>query len=184
MLPQDLSTLVAVQQQYVRFKMKYVITGNGPGKSTSALGICLRAIGHGKRAIVIQFLKGRKTGEIKAAKTIPNLEIYQFGLKKLIDLKNPPARAIELVRKGLKFAEQIAKSKPFLIVLDEINVAAGYGLVDPKDVLSLIGKFPRIHWILTGRAAPKEFIKLADIVSDIREVKYPKPPKAIRGLQY
>lgn len=155
----------------------YLWTGNGWGKTTSALGVALRAIGHNKKVIIIQFMKGRKfIGEYKIKdKLKPNYEIYQFGTKDFINIKSPTEKDKALAIKGLEFAKEAAKKKPFLLILDEINIAASIGLIDKKDVLELIDSLPKETTIyLTGRYAPKEFIRRADYVTEIKSIKCPK----------
>ena len=107
----------------------YLWTGNGWGKTTSALGTALRAIGHGKKVIVIQFMKGwgDKIGEYKIRKKLKLYEIHQFGRKGWVDLKKPTAKDKELARQGLEFAYKAVKKKPFLLILDEVNLAPSTG---------------------------------------------------------
>jgi cob(I)alamin adenosyltransferase len=164
----------------------YLYTGEGSGKTTAAFGLALRAMGHSYKVIVIQFMKGRKdTGEYKIRKKLRNYEIHQFGRKGWVDLKNPSAQDKELAERGLKKAEEALKKKPFLLVLDEINLAVAIGLLDVKDVLSLLNKKPeRTNIFLTGRRAPKELIEKADFVNEVVEVKAPKKMVCEKGVQY
>lgn len=155
----------------------YLWTGNGWGKTTSALGVALRAVGHNKKVIIIQFMKGRKhIGEYKVkCKLSPKYQIYQFGTKEFIDMKNPSKKDKDLAKKGLEFAKKAIKSKPFLLILDEINIAASIGLIDKKEVLELLDSLPKETTVyMTGRYAPKEFIRRADYVTEIRSLKFPK----------
>jgi len=166
----------------------YLWTGEGAGKSTSAFGTALRAIGHKKKVVIIQFLKGRKNiGEYKVAKLLkPYYEIYQFGRKEFVNLKKPTKKDKQLAQKGLEFARKILKEKkPFLLILDEINIAAAAGLLDVNEIINLLDSAPKQTTIyLTGRYAPKKLIKRADVVNEIRVVKFPKTIKAKRGIQY
>ncbi|HDJ96721.1 MAG TPA: cob(I)yrinic acid a,c-diamide adenosyltransferase [Candidatus Aenigmarchaeota archaeon] len=167
----------------------YVYTGNGAGKTTAALGLALRAVGHKKKVIIAQFMKGRKDiGEWKVRKRLePYYEIHQFGRKEFVNLKNPDKKDIELANKGLEFAKEALKRKPFLLILDEINIAAAFGLVDKKDVLKLLKNVPPTTTVvLTGRYAPKEFVEIADFVNEVKDVKHPlrKGIPAIKGIQY
>jgi cob(I)alamin adenosyltransferase len=167
--------------------MIIVYTGNGKGKTTAALGLALRSIGYGKRVVLIQFMKGRETGEILAAKKILGLEIYQFGRKDFVDPKNPKKEDLDLASKGLEFAKKTAKKKPDILILDEINVAVKFGLLKLEDVLKLIGATPKnTTLVLTGRYAPKEIIRKADIVTEMAEIKhhFKKSAKAIKGIDY
>jgi len=176
----------------------YLWTGEGGGKTTSALGVALRALGHGKKVVIIQFLKGRKeVGEYRIKDKLgPNYEIYQFGREEFVDLSNPTKKDLELAQKGLNFAEKKLKEKPFLLVLDEINLITGprkvkgkkvKGLIDIQDLLRLLDKIPPKTTIyLTGRYAQKRLIERADFVSEIKEIKHPmqKGIPAREGIEY
>jgi cob(I)alamin adenosyltransferase len=165
----------------------YLYTGNGAGKTANALGLALRCIGHKKKVIIIQFLKWWKnTGEYKIRKKLyPYYEIYQFGRKGWIGLQNLDKEDKKLAEKGLSFAEKMLKKKPDLLVLDEINLALHCKLLDAKDVLKFLEKVPKKTTIvLTGRNAPKELIKKADFVNEIRDIKHPKKIPTTKGIQY
>jgi len=165
----------------------YLYTGSGFGKTTSALGLALRAVGQGKKVVIIQFMKGWKnTGEYKIMKRLkPNYRIYQFGRKGFVNLKNPSEGDKKRAQRGLEFAKQEIKKKPFILILDEINLAARIGLVDKKDVLDLLSNIPKeTSVVLTGRYAPKEFIKRAEYVHILKLYKNPKHVPATRGIQY
>lgn len=166
----------------------YLWTGEGAGKSTSAFGTALRAVGHKKKVVIIQFLKGRKNvGEYKVAKLLkPYYKIYQFGRRQFVNLRKPTKRDRELAKAGLEFARKVLREKkPFLLILDEINLAAAAGLLDIDEVINLLNSAPKRTTIyLTGRYAPKKLIERADVVNEIREVKYPKHIKARAGIQY
>lgn len=167
--------------------MIIVYTGNGKGKTTAALGLALRSIGYGKRVVLVQFMKGRENGEILAAKKIPGLEIYQFGRKDFVDPKKPKKEDLDLAKMGLEFAKKTAKKKPDVLILDEINVAVKFGLLKLEDVLKLINATPKnTTLVLTGRYAPKEIIRKADIVTEMAEIKhhFKKGAKAIKGIDY
>ena len=166
-----------------------VITGNGKGKTTAAFGQALRAIGQGYNVFVLQFMKGRKYGEFLAAKKyLPNLTIRMSGLDSFVMRDNPAAIDIELAQKGLDVARKaIMSGKYDMVILDEINVALDFKLIDLKDVIKLLkNKPPAINLILTGRYAPAEIIKLADTVSEVQEVKhhYNAGIKDRAGIEY
>lgn len=152
----------------------YVFTGGGEGKTTAALGLGLRALGHGKIVVVIQFMKGRKyAGEYQVQNILKNYEVYQFGKEQFVDLKNPDKKDRELAQQGLEFAKQMIKRRPDVLILDEINVVASIGLISAKDVLGLIKNVPKnMVLILTGRDAPKAVIKAADVVSEVKKIKH------------
>jgi len=167
----------------------HLYTGEGEGKTLTAFGSALRAIGHGYKVIIVQFMKGRRdVGEYKVrARLAPEYEIYQFGRKEFIDLKSPEPIDIELAQKGLAFAREALKRKPKLLILDEINLAVAVGLLKLEDVLNLLDEIPpSTVAILTGRRAPKELIERADLASETREIKHPMKMgvPARRGIEY
>jgi len=115
----------------------YLYTGTGGGKTTNALGLALRSLGHNHKVVIIQFMKWwKKTGEYKIRKRLKGYEIYQFGRKGWKELGKLDERDKFLAKRGLKFAKRIMKKKkPHLLVLDEINLAVYCKLLDVKEVL-------------------------------------------------
>ncbi|MBW3018500.1 cob(I)yrinic acid a,c-diamide adenosyltransferase, partial [Candidatus Woesearchaeota archaeon] len=98
-------------------------TGEAGGKTTTALGLAMRALGHGQKVVMIQFLKGRKDiGEYKMQKKLKNFTIHQFGTKGLHDLRKPSEKIKKLMQQGLKKAEQVSRQKIDMLILDEINI--------------------------------------------------------------
>ena len=166
----------------------YLWTGNGWGKTTSSLGVALRAMGHGYKAVIVQFMKGwgDAIGEYKIrSKLKPLYEIYQFGTKKWINLKKPAAKDKALARKALAFAAKKAKEKPFLLVLDEVNLACAVGLLKTEDVIRFCDSVPAsVHVYLTGRYAPPKLLWRADYVNEIVMVKGPKKIRGEKGIDY
>jgi len=183
----------------------YLYTGEGPGKTTNALGLALRCVGHKKKVIIIQFMKWWKNiGEYKVRNKLkPYYEIYQFGVPGWIKLDKSKKRVIKVngiklrvrsvkdldkikANEALEFARKIVKKKkPHLLVLDEINLAIHSGLLDVKKVLELLDEIPEeTHVVLTGRYAPKELIERADFVNVINVVKMPKKMVTTEGIQY
>jgi cob(I)alamin adenosyltransferase len=165
----------------------YLYTGDGAGKTTAALGLALRSVGHKHKVIIIQFLKGRKNiGEWKIKKMLaPYYEIHQFGSPQFVDPKQLRQKDYELAHKGLEFARSVLKKRPHLLILDEINLAAAWGLIDKNEVLGLLENIPKkTDVVLTGRYAPKEFIDRADYVNEIMIVHYPEKMIAKKGIQY
>jgi cob(I)alamin adenosyltransferase len=165
-----------------------VITGNGKGKSTAAFGSALRALGHGFTVAVIQFMKGRIYGELAVLRDRLGVEVWQVGRNAFVDRKNPDPRDRELARQGLEKAWEIVRgAKHDLLILDEINVVADFGLVPVEEVLELARARPRwMDLVCTGRGAPTPLVELADTVSEVREVKhhYRKGIESRAGMEY
>ncbi len=166
----------------------YLWTGEGAGKTTSALGVALRAVGHKQKVIVVQFMKGRKDiGEYKIMKKLkPYYQIYQFGKKEFIKpITKPSKKDKEFAAKGLEFARKAAKKKPRLLILDEINLACAIGLVNVNDVIDLVKHCSRYTIVyLTGRRAHSKLKKIADFVNEIKLVKSPKKYPVRKGIEY
>lgn len=183
----------------------YLYTGHGAGKTTNALGLALRSVGHEHKVVIIQFLKHwKKIGEYKIReKLYPLYEIYQFGRPGWFKLKDEEKKIIEaggkkfvlksleeldkkLAKNGLEFAKEIVREKkPHLLVLDEINLALHWKLLDIKEVLEFLGNLPkRTDIVLTGRYAPEELIERADFVNEINVIKMPKEIVTDKGIQY
>jgi cob(I)alamin adenosyltransferase len=147
-----------------------VITGNGKGKTTSGFGCALRALGHGFRVAVIQFMKGRIYGELSVLRDRLEVDVYQFGRNAFVDPKNLDPRDVALARAGLDKAWEIVKAGEHdLLILDEINVVADFNLVPTAEVLELVKSRPRwMDIIATGRSAPASVIEAADTVSAVK----------------
>jgi len=156
--------------------MVQVYTGAGKGKTTAALGQCFRAAGHGFRCRVIQFMKGQiDYGELTAVKRFEGLiELIQGGRDSFVSKQNPADEDVRLARETLALARAAVESAEVdLLVLDEINVAIDFGLVNLNDVLDLIDAKPEnMELILTGRNAPEKIIERADLVTEMREIKH------------
>jgi len=169
--------------------MIYVFTGDGGGKTIASLGFAMRAVGQGQKVVMVQFLKGRKdTGEYKIQKKLgQKFRVYQFGGEKLINLNHPSAKDKERAKRGLDFAKKALKQKPDVLILDEINYAVAAGLLKVSDAMALLRMLPNnINVVLTGRRTPKEFIAIADGVSEIIKIKhsFDKGVPARRGVEY
>ena len=166
--------------------MIQVYTGYGKGKTTAALGLAIRAAGAGLKVYIGQFIKGKNYSELNALKKIKNIKVEQFGrgcfIKKRLQQKD-----IELAKEGLEKIKQIIFGKFYdVVILDEINVALYLKLLKLKEVVSLLRRTPRkVELILTGRYAHPQVLKLADLVSQIKEVKhyFKKGLKARRGIE-
>lgn len=169
-----------------------VITGNGKGKTTSAMGMVLRASGHGFRSCIIQFMKGDLyTGEWDGVKRLDDLvELHATGMGFCgiqgnsythAEHRASAQAAIELAR------EKLVSGNYEVIVLDEINNALKLKLVDLEQVVALIKAKPAmVHMVLTGRDAHPEIIELADTVSEVNEIKhaYRKDIEPQPGIDY
>lgn len=153
-----------------------VYTGPGKGKTTAALGLAVRAAGHGFKVYMIQFMKGRiNYGELKTAESIPNFEIKQFGRPEFVSKENPDPEDIRLAQEGFEHAKSIIFSKDYdIVILDEINVAMDFKLIPVQDVVALIEEKPEtVELVLTGRNCPREIVKTADYVTEMLEIKHP-----------
>ena len=153
-----------------------VNTGPGKGKTTAALGLALRAIGHNHRVKVIQFMKGDPFfGEILIRERLPELDIEQFGLDRFVDPKNPEPEQIQRAQAGLGAAKKAIASGEFnVVILDEVNVAMTFGLIPTDEVVSMLRSKPaHVEIILTGRDAPDAIVDVADYVNEITDRKHP-----------
>jgi len=153
-----------------------IFTGNGKGKTSAALGVVLRALGHGLRVHVIYFMKGDYPyGEQKILSQLPNVSFATFGQLDFVDPANVKPEEREQANKALEAAQRSLLSNEYdLIVLDEVNVAIAWKLVDLEKVIELIKQKPdKLELILTGRYADEKLIELADLVTEMIEVKHP-----------
>jgi cob(I)alamin adenosyltransferase len=168
--------------------MVHVITGDGKGKTTSALGMSLRGVGRGLRVCIVQFMKGYDYGEIIAAGTIENLDIKQFGRAEFVNKNMPENVDVQEAVNALKYARDVLQSGKYdILILDEVNVAIDFNLIELDSVIELVKERPEnMELVLTGRNAPKELIEVADYVSEVREVKHPfqKGVQARKGIEF
>jgi cob(I)alamin adenosyltransferase len=153
----------------------YLITGNGAGKTTSAIGLALRALGHNKKVTIIQFLKWNEdTGEMLF--THPNYRIYQFGRNGWHGFKNINNIDVEIVNKGISFMIDILESNcPDLLILDESNLIVFLKLISAKSLINKLREYmiknTNLNIILTGRHATEELIGLVDYANEVKELK-------------
>jgi cob(I)alamin adenosyltransferase len=167
--------------------MIQVYTGNGKGKTTAAFGLALRASGAGLNVYIGQFAKGGGYNEIKALKKIDNIKVEQFGRRCFIK-KSPEKIDIKMALAGLKRLNEIIAARKYgMVILDEVNIAVKLKLIPLGDLLEIIKHAPRnIELVLTGRYAHPKIIRLADLVSQVKEVKhyYVKGIKARKGIEF
>ena len=169
-------TLQAVSADFPAWEKGYlqVYTGNGKGKTTAALGLTLRAVGNGARVFIAQFMKNGAYGEIKALQNFnPRVRVQQFGTGKFlqneIDLED-----YQSCRQGILTIKKIWLSGNYnLVILDEINVALFYGLLSLKELMDIVKLKPNsMELVFTGRYAPPELLEVADLVTEMREIKH------------
>lgn len=169
-----------------------VYTGKGKGKTTAALGMALRAIGHDYKICMIQFIKGSwHYGEMSSSKRLePDFELTAIGkgFVGIIDDKTPKETHQKIAKEAITVAkEKILSQKYNIIILDEINYAVNLGLVDLNDVLDLIKSKPQnVTLVLTGNHVKQEVIDAADLVTEMREIKHPfqKGIRAKKGIDF
>ena len=168
-----------------------VNTGPGKGKTTAAMGTALRAVGQGMRVLMLQFLKGSwHYGELDAVKGFGN----SFVMKQMgrgfvkVGAEKPDPEDVRMVEAAWAEAEAAIRSGDWdLVVLDEINYAISYGMLDPAKIVEVLKAKPEmVHVILTGRNAHPTIVDLADTVTEMRQVKhaYEKGVMAQRGIEY
>jgi cob(I)alamin adenosyltransferase len=151
-----------------------IYTGEGKGKTTASLGLALRALGHGWKVLMIQFMKkSEEYGEVRMARRLEGFEIEQYGSGDFI-LSEPNEKDLSLAEKGLKRAYSAARQDYKLVILDEILGAIALGLFSLEEAEQLLEAWPKeIELVLTGRNAPPKLIDRADLASEIREIKHP-----------
>jgi len=153
----------------------HVYTGPGKGKTTAAIGLGMRAAGAGLKVYMIQFMKGRRYSELESIDKISNFTLVQHGRDEFVNKDNPEQIDIDLAQKGFAHAKEIIKGNNYdLVILDEINVAIDFNLIDMHDVLKLITEKPeKLELVLTGRYAHPEITRHADYVTEMLEIKHP-----------
>jgi cob(I)alamin adenosyltransferase len=169
-----------------------VHTGPGKGKTTAALGTALRAVGQGLRVLMVQFIKGSwHYGELDAAKMLGDerLKIMAMGRGFVkVGAEKPDPEDVRLALEAWNFASgEILSGRYEMVILDEINYAISYKMLAPEPVAETLKRKPEmVHVILTGRNAHPSLIEMADLVTEMREVKHPyqKGILAQRGIEY
>ena len=177
--------------QDIRHGLIIVNSGPGKGKTTAAMGTALRAVGQGMRVLMLQFLKGSwHYGELDAVQAFGE----KFVMKQMgrgfvkVGAEKPDPEDVRMVEEAWnQSAEAILSGQWDVVILDEINYAISYGMLDPGKVAETLRKKPdMVHVILTGRNAHPTIVDLADTVTEMRQVKhaYEKGVMAQRGIEY
>jgi len=166
----------------------HLYTGDGKGKTTAAFGLAVRAAGHGKRVYVGQFMKGRPYGENIELGDHPLITVEQYGEPDCISIGEVDEHHRELARSGLRRSrEALLEGDYDVVVFDEIDVAIWFGLLSVDDVLDIVARRPlHVELVMTGRQAPAELVRVADLVTEMREVKhyYRDGVPARAGVEY
>ena len=166
-----------------------IFTGDGKGKTTAALGEVIRALGHGLRVFIVVFMKGDYPyGEWKSLSKLPNVKVAKFGFRTFTDPANIKPEEKEEAQKALATGREAMLSGDYdLVVLDEVNVAVGWKLLELDEVVRLINDKPdNVELILTGRRADARIVEMADLVTECSKIKHPydKGIKARAGIEY
>ena len=163
-----------------------VYTGDGKGKTTAAFGLALRAAGAGLKVFIAQFVKGMKYSELDAIRILPNITIKQYGRNCFVYGK-PEKEDIKRARDGLIEVKEIITSDKYqIVILDEANIAVCYNLFSAEELLEVINSKPEsTELVITGRRADKKIIDMADLVTEMLEIKhyYSKGVKARKGIE-
>ncbi|HYY70380.1 MAG TPA: cob(I)yrinic acid a,c-diamide adenosyltransferase [Terriglobales bacterium] len=175
----------------IRRGLIIVNTGPGKGKTTAAMGTALRAVGQGMKVLMLQFLKGSwHYGELDAVKAFGDSFIMKQMGRGFVKVggTEPDPEDVRLVEEAWNEArEAILSSQWDMVILDEINYAISYGMLDPAKVVEVLQQKPEmVHVILTGRNAHPKIVELADTVTEMRQVKhaYERGVEAQRGIEY
>jgi len=191
-----LSVMAAVIQNVASTKiimndcgLTIVYTGNGKGKTTAALGLAVRAAGWDQKVAIVQFIKGFKaTGEWKIIERIQEIDIYQTFEDVKIAIASPREEHKKPARDAMNLAKKIIRSRKYdVVILDEINNAVHYGLVEAGEIIKLVNAKPvEMTMVFTGRGAPEELLEIADLVTEMREIKHPfkKGIVAKKGIDF
>ena len=165
-----------------------VYTGDGKGKTTAALGLALRAAGRNMKVLIVQFMKKWDYGELHSIRLIPNITLETFGTKEFVHKGKVEKIDYEEAEKAFSFGVDGMQSGDYdIVIFDELNMALYYELLDLKEVIQKMKEKPQnVEIVITGRRAPEEIIEIADLVTEMKEVKHPyqKGVEARRGIEY
>ena len=186
----DLMSMLKSTTNMNRKGLLLVYTGDGKGKTTAAIGMALRAAGQGLNVFILQFMKrNKKIGELKAlAKAGLPITMRQYGRRVFFRTRTCEPMDIHRAHQGLEAFKRAMKDNAYdLIILDEINMAIHFGLLSVEEVIEAIEqKPPELHLVLTGRNADQKLIEMADLVTEMREIKhhYHQGVHAQKGIEF
>jgi len=164
------------QSPPLRKGLVQIFTGDGKGKTSAAIGTVIRALGHGLKVYIALFMKGNYPyGERKILAKLPGVTLKSFGSSQFIDPENIKPEEKQAAQEALAAARRAMLSGEYdLVVLDEVNIAVAFNLVEVEAVLRFIEEKPEgVELILTGRQADKELVKVADLVTECLKIKHP-----------
>ncbi|MDC0186780.1 cob(I)yrinic acid a,c-diamide adenosyltransferase [Candidatus Nitrosopelagicus sp.] len=169
-----------------------VYTGNGKGKTTAALGLAIRAVGYDHKVCMLQFIKGSwHYGEMDSSKKLePNFELIAIGkgFVGILDDNSPREEHEKYAAEALRICrEKINSGNYNVVILDEVNYAINLGLIDVQEIIKLIKEKPsNLDLVLTGRDVKEEIVELADLVTEMKEIKHPFKSgiKAKKGIDF
>lgn len=168
-----------------------IYTGDGKGKTTASLGLALRALGHGWNVLFVQFTKGEQDnyyGEISSSKLMPNLEVKQFGLDRVVYSHNICMEDFKETKKGWEFVKEAINSGKYqMIIMDELNICVDMGMIKVSEVKETLRNKPQnLEIVLTGRRAHPELVAMAHLVTEMQPVKhyFNNGVMARQGIEY
>lgn len=165
-----------------------VYTGDGKGKTTAALGLALRAAGRNMKVLIVQFMKKWDYGELHSIKLIPNITLETFGTKEFVYKGKAKKIDYEEAERAFSFGVKGMESGNYdIVIFDELNMALYYDLLDTREIVKKIKEKPQnVEIVITGRRAPREIIEIADLVTEMKEVKHPyqKGVEARIGIEF
>ena len=159
-----------------RTGLVHIYCGDGKGKTTAALGLAIRAAGHGLRVVIVQFLKGGQTGELSVLRSLPNVQVIRCEerLGFTFRMDEQQKRRAAAIQQELFAGAKACVGRCDLLILDEIMAAINTGMVEMEQVVGLLSDRPQeLEVVLTGRNPPEELVALADYVSEIHKVRHP-----------
>lgn len=171
---------------YLEEGLIQVYTGNGKGKSTASFGLALRAVGCGMKVGIVQFMKkGEGYGELDSLAKL-NIDVYSYGSGRFVGKNGASELDLNLAKEAMQKVAEMYETYD-LIIMDEVNNALHFGLVTEEDVIELVKQKPdTTELVLTGRNAPEAICEMADLVTEMREVKHPFSAgiNARRGIEF